>query len=269
MRSQLIFTFLIVLSSFALAQKDLLLQGKVNSRAEDLLNYQNTGPYRAHVKKCLSELELHLSMRGSKDYWVKQAPVAPAGQTYRTRTATLGHWLEVTVDKAGMPTLYIVNSELTESVSFNSACKPETKFSSGLNFSHLVPDTMADWFTDRSLQKLLAKSKKGLIYVWSPEMVYSAKHFKNFQNAARKLNIDFIPLIDPRTQLGLVDQMSKLYGVPPAKMKLNSVELYMRNLTVHYPTSIVYQNGQLHESLIVGVMDESDLISQIAKRLNE
>lgn len=215
------------------------------------------------IKKCQQEFSNQLLLRGSEENWVEQAPAMQGGKTFRTPTIMLGTWLEASVDAVGNPRLFQVDANQTLQIDFSDQCQAQLKPAPGLDFKKLNPDSLSDWYDDKQLAKTLSSKRAGLIYVWSPDMVYSAKHYKWFRDVAREMNLEFVPLLDPRCKLTQVDKMSIEYGIPSSKLKLNSVELYMRNVTVHFPTAIIFKGGKLHETLIVGAMPRTQIEEQI------
>jgi hypothetical protein len=229
----------------------------------------NSQKIDTNIHLCNTRFNDEAAKRGSKNEWVEQAPTVKNGKTFRTATKTLGTWLEATVDDLGKPALFEVTNKATTEITFGANCSPTTKITAGMDFKNLEPDKMATWYDDASLKADLEKKTSALVYVWSPEMVYSAKYYKYFRDVAKKMKLKFIPMLDPRTKLALVGKAEKEFAIPPSTLKMNSVELYMRNVTVHYPTSIVFDHGKIHDLPIVGVMEPDEIETQILARLTD
>lgn len=262
-----IFLLCIILCSVNAFAKNQSLSEKKVKQLRPPLN-RTPQSLQLQIKKCYPQFLVANMMRDSDQKWIEQAPTQAGAKTYRSPTRHFGRWLEVTIDASGAPTLYEVTNQGATSVTFDSECRPQSKNMQALNFEKLEHDSLAKWMDDQKLKDLISSGKSGLIYVWSPEMVYSAKYYRWFRDTAKEMGLKFIPILDPRCKLTDVDKMSKLYGIEPDQQKLNSVELYMRNLTVHYPTSLVFKKGQLSDEPIVGVMPKDQLKMQILYQLN-
>ena len=218
--------------------------------------------------KCNSQLASTLEKLGSQNKWIKQAPTETGNTVFRSPTAQFGHWLEVVIKADGQPSVFSIQKDTVTVFEYENLCTEKSKVAQGMNFSQRTTDKRkSTWFDDSDLKKIITKSQKGLIYVWSPEMVYSAKYYKYFRDAAKKLKIDFKSVLDPRCQMNDVEKAISDFGVDATDVKLNSVELYMRNLTVHYPTTLVYGYGQLSDMPIVGVMEKDDIEAAVQREL--
>lgn len=226
-------------------------------------------PVNVERVKCRMELQNEIGNRQGSGEWSEQAPAATGLKTYRLPTKTFGHWLELTIAQNGSPTLYEVTVESTRELVFGDRCTVTAKLAAGLDFGRTNPDTTADWFDDKKLKLLLGSSRSGIIYIWSPGMVYSSKFLKSFREVARTMKVDFTPIVDPRSRSIEMLAASKEYGFAPVRMKLNSVELYMRNSTTHYPSTVVYKDGRVHSMPIVGVMPAKDIEAEVNRRFQE
>ncbi len=215
------------------------------------------------LKTCKDAVLTEIMAEGSLNHWIPQAPTEDSSAVYRTPTKNFGKWLELAIPLAGRPTLYVTTTLRTQVTRFDAKCTKQISLEKGMDFSVRQKDSTAKWFDDDSLAEQMKKSKTGLIYVWSPEMNHSAKYFKLFRDVAKKMKISFIPILDPRTASVEVDRIAKVFGTPNENIKLNSIELYMRNITIHYPSSVVFHHGKLDENLIVGVMEKPDIESAI------
>lgn len=222
------------------------------------------------VKDCLPELEAILSEQGAVSRWEKQAPVRLGERNFRSPSSEFGKWIEVVINKNGIPKIYASTNDRTLEIEFDDLCESKRIQKNGMDFRKTTKDkSKSEWLDDIKLKKILGRYDQGIIYVWSPEMIYSAKYWKEFRDVAKRMNLAFIPLIDPRASLIDVAMANTKYGIEPSDLKLNSVELYMRNLTIHYPTSLVFSRGRLSDTPIVGVMPEEDLKRAIQVSLSD
>jgi len=223
----------------------------------------------ADLGKCGEQLTAEIENRKSLNTWVEQGPAEIDGRNFRTPTSDFGRWLELNISAVGLVTLLDVNNTKKEVIAFTPDCKKRSDARLGMDFSFTHYDSGATWFDDKKLEKLVSSGRTGLIYVWSPEMVYSAQYYKYFRDTAKKMGIKFTAVIDPRSKAQDIDRAVQRFGIPPENLKLNSVEIYMRNATVHYPTSVVYAHGKMSPTVIVGVMQKKDIEAQIKNRVAE
>lgn len=78
-----------------------------------------------------------------------------------------------------------------------------------------------------------------------------------------------MPVADHMTSEADIVQVEKSFGFSPGGPNLNSVELYMRNLTVHHASVLVFKNGRLDSQVIVGIKEEDEIEKIIKSRLEE
>lgn len=219
------------------------------------------------VTHCTKEFYQETKKLGSADHWTEQAPSPEGYKVFRTPTNTFGTWLEAAYDK-DHTVLYTSTVELTTKMDFGKDCKMKVTKDAGMDFRKKYPDPKAQWLDDKELMRSMEKHPAGLIYVWSPGMTYSVQFYKRFEEVAKEMNIPFVAVLDPRSSLKEVAEMGKKMPVPSSKLKLNSVELYMRNVTTHYPGSLVFKNRRIHADRIIGVMEKDELKALIKKQLD-
>jgi hypothetical protein len=209
--------------------------------------------------KCARQVEAALQAQGASGPWIEQAPVV-AGTPYRSPTLIFGTWVELIIRPDRLPLLFTAQNTNTLKFEFDEKCAATGFVLPGMDFSKASTST---YFNDEDLQKYIAKHKRGMIYVWSPGMVYSAKYFNHFKRVAKKLKLDFLPLVDPRARDAYTTKMSELNNIPRGQSRMNSVELYMRDMTIHYPTTILFKDSALVDQLILGVMEENTLEERV------
>lgn len=220
------------------------------------------------VPHCPKEFHDEIVKFGSQDLWTEQAPSPEGYKVFRSPTGTLGQWLELTFDKDHTTVYAMSNSDLTK-VSFDKNCHRKETHEKGFDARAKYPDPKANWLDDKELAYLMEKNREGLVYVWSPGMVYSVQFYKRFEEVAKEMNLKFIPVMDHRASSKELEAMAKKMPVPPSRLKLNSVELYMRNVTTHFPGSLVFKNGRLNQDRIIGVMEKSELKNVITQELGK
>ena len=201
--------------------------------------------------------------------WTRQVDPAPDAFSYRSATLDFGTWVEFHAARTGAPTLVVVSDKAVTMMEWDASSCVE-KASTGPGFGADIRSQRGQiFFTDADLAKLLATKKSGIIYTWSPGMVYSAKYADDFKAVARKMGVEFQVLMDPYPTNANVTAAKNTFGKVPSERRLVSVELYMRNALVHAPSTFVYGNGRLHESGLFGVYTPETLKPELERRFIE
>lgn len=216
---------------------------------------------------CQNELKALLNNYKVKNNWFQAAAETPEeGQrAFRSETADFAHWIEVRLIQKQAPVAIYLTPTKTDLIKFDPKCqtavkttkveRPKSK-SKGVSF-----------FTDDDLKKLVESKKPGMIYAWSPGMVYSVEHFGRFRKAARDLKINFIAVVDPMADEKSIRQVQSQHREGYENRKLAALDLQMRNMTTHYPTAVLYDKGQISQERLIGVMEELELRSRIKNSL--
>lgn len=106
----------------------------------------------------------------------------------------------------------------------------------------------ANAFTDDKLRELIARTRDGVIYVWSPGMPLSVRGLVEAKAAADSLRVAFTAIVADAHPLELHDsRVDTAY-----QHSLNSLDLVYRDATLHYPSIIFYGDGALLGSAIPG-----------------
>lgn len=214
---------------------------------------------------CAKEVKAKLAEWNSTSQWQRQVDPATGAQSYRSPTKTFGTWVEVQKHPAKSVVMAMSAKGLT-AVTYEKSCEPiaTTKKYEALS----AEKGGKHYFTDMDLVNLVNSKKSGMIYVWSPGMVYSVDEFQTFKNTAKKLGLQFTVVMDPYADQKYARQIAQQRKLPLDDKRVESVELLMRNMGVHFPMTLVYHKGQLSRNPIIGVMHapqlEKELRSQIA-----
>lgn len=230
-----------------------------NTSGSAEMHFRNPASEIILSSKCSNELEKALMGFTKFDHLIKQVSPDPETEIYRLQTGTFGKWIELQFKKAGYPTFNVVTNKSIIEHTFNSKCEITTNTKAGFDFSKTYPDSGTKFVGDAEISKLIKKDITGIIYIWSPDMQYSAKYLKQFRDTAKELNIKFVSILDPRASNVNQGLMSKEFGIPETDMKLNSVELFMRGGTIHYPSIFIFKKGNLTPTLLSGVYDKDTL----------
>lgn len=215
------------------------------------------------ASKCEKSVSSFFRENLSLNDWRRVSDLDTNIKVYRSPTKKIGQWIEYNTDNNN--TTHIVSSDGIRKVDFD----PKTclqKNSTAPQKDAIFLTSTGSRFSDADLSKILRAKKNALIYVYSPKMTYSAKNIDTFVSIAKKLKLQFVPLVSSTVSASEFEHdLGKKF---PFKYKrLNSVELTMREMQVHFPTSLVVYNGKIIEPTIVGVMQSKDLEFEINQRI--
>ena len=224
-------------------------------------------PENSNKVTCETQVDKFLGTQ-NVGLWTRIVDPAPHGLGYRTSTGTHGKWVEFHQFADGRAHVFIVTGQKVVSHFWNGKdCKAKIQESPGPAVLSAQEAKGKRYFFDKDLKAVLDSKKSGLVYVWSPGMVYSMKHYQDFKTAAKKMKIDFIPLMDPSWDQKSAKTLTSFYNMPLEDRRVASVELTMRNATIHFPSSFVYANGHIGER-IIGVYTPDLLEAEIKKELS-
>lgn len=220
------------------------------------------------VPFCQTEFDKLTTENASANQWKESAPAATGQRAFRSPTKKFGTWLEATYSEAEHTlSLYVVSGSTGKEIKFSKDCTGTTLKAKAFDMKSIAPDFKARWFDDKALAKLIKENPKGMIYVWSPGMVYSVKFYHYFQETAAKMKLKFVPVLGPRVNINEVSSITRELKAPYSRVKMNSVELYMRNTTSHFPTTLIFKEGKINNLPIVGVMEKDELERTVKDRL--
>lgn len=192
-----------------------------------------------------------------------------ANKAYKIESKKIGQWavLEMTTESLNLVTYK--SSEKQFYKLNNKDCKIIEENISQFKMFDEKKDFKSKPFTDSDLMKLIGQNKKGIIYLWSPRMVYSVNHSEDYFQLAKKNKFEFTSLLAHDVHFDEADEALKTKMQKFSGRKLASVDLYMRDATLHYPTFLVYNNGQIHPKRIVGINTPEDFESLIQQYATE
>jgi len=218
--------------------------------------------------KCQTEVQKILTAHGSNSSWLR-AIDNDRTKVYRTPTKVFGEWIELKYDQTQFPTLTMVNDSRFEVFTFKTnQCEAKGEITkSKRTDTFLQKGEKANYFTDADLGKAMKEHDTGMVYLWSPGMVYSMKEVETFRKTAKKLKLKMIEVMDPATSIDHAQKMTKQYNAKFLNLKNDSVELAMRNGMTHFPTTFVFSHGKLSHRSLIGVFDEKSLEAEIKTEL--
>jgi hypothetical protein len=208
--------------------------------------------------KCDGKVKEVLAQWKAQDKWKKVLVTQPDFERWKTVTQDIGVW--VFVETNGQIVNVIKQSAAeVEVLKINEACASMTEKKPGA-----VGPIDEKNFTDAKLIKLLKATQKtgarpGFIYVWSPRMVYSFTEYTRIRDFVTYAGYDFIPVLDPVADVKRAKQVAAKYNFAFINTKLQSLELLNRDMTVHFPMSLVFDNGKLSPQVLFGVSTNEHL----------
>lgn len=127
-------------------------------------------------------------------------------------------------------------------------------------------------FTDDYFNKLLefsaANHTQGVIYTWSPRMNLSILGIQELQPICKELNLGLIILLDPNISDKEANKAPKGFNeatIP--SYRLYSQQIINLGVLIHYPSLIIYKNGQIIGSFRPGYDEPGRVRQYLLRRL--
>ena len=216
-------------------------------------------PFLSEVK-CRAPIAAWLESKGAINKWRRQVDPSPGARSFRSPTSQFGNWVEVHTFVDGQADGYLISTEHSEEINWKKNCVATISTSE-------KSESKNNHFTDHDLALLMKENKAGIIYVWSPGMVYSMDFYPAFKAVAEKLKLPLTVLMDPYFDEAQAKKRAEEFKIPFMNRRVESVELLMRDIGTHYPETLVYSNGKLSDERIVGVMTSDVLEKEIKSSL--
>lgn len=237
------------------------------SYADDQLPYSSSLANLTKDSRCALAFQRQARKFSPDNLWTRS--VGAGEIIYRVPTKKIGAWLELKIDEAFNLSLSKVDDSGFETWRADwpscALASKKIRFSRKEIFSD--GSGHIKYFTDYELEKILKTGESGLIYLWSPGMVYSVQYIETFREIAKKLNLRFVEVMDPNVKTGFANEFLKKAKRELATVKNDSIELSMRNGQTHFPTTFVFSNGHLAREPITGVYNSEQLESAIKRNL--
>lgn len=202
-----------------------------------------------------------------KQTWTRHIDENHQTKIFRRPLKSLGRWYELRIVDNSQPALLEISNNDSTFYKFDSKCKVTKRYGPGLIFESYEPNQDSQLrkisseysdFTDNDLASEI-KNAEGFIYVWSPNMVYSVTNLNDYKKFAADKKMKFIAVMghDSSFENGQLALNAK--KVTDSIRKLASVELFMRDAPLHYPTFYYFNSGKLHPRYIRGILMPKDL----------
>jgi hypothetical protein len=176
----------------------------------------------------------------SASEWTRVPGAVDGSKTFTSPTDKIGTWVELSAHSDHSLECRNISPERTITVIWKGQdCTPLLKTDpikgANLKGPHL---------TDQDLATRV-EGKSGIVYEWSPHMPLSVIGYKQAQAVAQKLHISFLPVLDPQADEKAALKAVKANGFPKEAMTRDaSLELFERNMHLHYPSTLVFSKGK-------------------------
>ncbi len=215
---------------------------------------------------CKKEVTVALkSLSNEKKNWSHEIAAVGAPSSYARPSKKFGQWVELFLDNNLVSLKVSTRDRYLITTWQKGKCK-NPKQDRGL-VKNITSGSQKDIFTDSELSSLIKKHKRVMIYVWSPQMIYSVNEAQVFKRVARKAGLKFISVMNPLQNTTLANKILQKKSVKLSTKKLASHELLMRKVTNHYPTTLIIKNEDFVESPIIGAYTQDKLEKAVAVRL--
>ncbi len=216
---------------------------------------------------CWGRVSLMTAEWGSSDSWQRTPPSEPDQEAYKTPTGTVGSWIEFRavskeifqLTKMSAKTSLVVTLDQTKGTCVSESVVKNYKY----NEAYLKTA-----YTDENLTRTLKAAKKGLIYMWSPNMPLSITNLHYLSKQAKELGIKLIVTVDPATPKDLI----KKY-VAEGKIKeewtqpMESFDLINRGALIHFPAFIPFKDGKPSRGPKLGYEDEVQTMNYLKENV--
>ncbi len=118
-------------------------------------------------------------------------------------------------------------------------------------------------FTNAHLEKYLASQKMTLFYFWSPLMPFSLYGAKEARSVAKKLSMNFVPILDLHYKGPLPLDLQSYSSKGNKIYRLGSGQLIEREVENHFPSYLFGDNGKLSHKILFGYITSEKLIEFI------
>lgn len=201
--------------------------------------------------KCEKAMEntlskLSVSLRGN---WQRNSHSSTL-PVYSHATSVVAEWIIVEKTFEGAESITLTSGEKKTRYDY----KPDSGCSPSINITQLKKATRGlgslEWLDDKALQDLLKKKPDGVLFIWSPHMKLSLISIAELRRAADGMGLPVTFAMDPIADQKKAKQQAEKYKIGDGSLRrVDSVELSMRNVLLHFPTLLVTRNGKICEKV--------------------
>lgn len=235
--------------------------------------------------KCSDQVQEKIKLYGAERSWVKGPPGLDGSVTYVSPTRVIGQWAGVKKYQSGELQFLLITRNRMRAFDYGPQCGAtidprEAPFAG----TQLAEDGGPVFTDDDLLHTIERESVYGIIYVWSPGMVYSYSASLNQQGAvnsgaeprssgiknareaalkaAQKVGVGgggTLAIVDPAAPRSLIKRVYDAgnHDLSSSDLrKMDSLEMMMRSMGQHFPAILVYGNGKIYRQIRFGVASE-------------
>ena len=211
--------------------------------------------------RCQAAIERRLADWGAGAERYRDVDGPFGAREWRFATATLGTWVLLHEPPDGAPSLVRVDEAGATRVTFDAGCREASSFEPR-------PPSPERAFSDRDLQALVASAPRGVIFVWSPHMPLSVDAYRTVSDVARHMGLSFTALRDPMSDAVYAESVAREAGMPASALRpFASVELSLRQATLHAPALLVFAHGRFSGLAVPGYREAAGFEAAISERL--
>ena len=123
--------------------------------------------------------------------------------------------------------------------------------------------------TDEAVGVILERGSAGVFYAWSPHMPLSVDGLREILGAGEKLNVDVIPVLSPHANVKYARDRLEDRGLPESLLRESrSTELIKRELFLHAPAILVFNDGKFVSPVLPGLRRADDYVELIGRFLD-
>lgn len=166
------------------------------------------------------------------------------GGLFAMPTSNFGEWILLSEDKKGITIVKASHQKQIRLLFSKRKCKRYLRVARN-------PKSKPALLRDKELKKMMGQ-KRGLIYLWSPNMPLSVRGIKQIEKAARDLKLKLIVIMDEKARRVAHLDIEQKYQV-----QASSFELKMRNAYLHFPTLLAFDKGVIKNKIKYGYENTS------------
>ena len=215
---------------------------------------------------CSAAAATYLEEWQARDEFLLSPQVTGAEPVFRSPTRTFGVWAIVQLTSERVTAISRISSDEMLQVNFDADCKPGVNHFAGL-FGQGQDDSMA--FGDAEAEQIVDNHRAGIFYSWSPHMPLSVSGYDEIESATKSLGLTLVAVLSDHTNAEFAAEQSELSGIPAEALQRNrSVELIMRDLQVHAPAILIFEDGRFVSPTLPGFRYAKDYEALISKFLD-
>ena len=217
-----------------------------------------------HPPACEVAVRRQLSKWGSRDEWMRQVRSMDGSLLFRSPTRQTAVWVQMRLRKDGAVSLARLTPQSFVAASWDQNTCQAKLARTGFHFDER---RLASTFSDETLKQLLKTHRRGVIYALSPRMPYSLVALAAIKRACDEFHVPLVLVLDPRADRPSAAQTVQRLGMSPVDLKtMESFELYQRGMLNHFPSLVLFSQGQVITYAYPGLKEASVYASYLKEQ---